>query len=365
MNMAELLRSVDKYIGNIIVGIIYLLFKYKNDNPNSISNNKNYKNVLVIRLWTLGESTLTLPMIKKLKDNGYNITVLVTNRSIQVFKNVDFIDEIINLKEYYKILKYFKKYDIVIDTEPYLNISAILGWFLGKNISGFKGLYRDKIYDFKIKYNDKIHVVYNFCNLLKPFGIEYEPKKLEPLTYSQNDKKNVDNLLKKYNINDKNLVGIHCSIAETAPIWRSWKKEKFAKLIEKLVEDGYYVILTGTKNDHKINEEVLSYVDRKYNNKTFNFAGETNLRELAYLLTKFKVYISNDTGVLHLSAAMGTKTIGLYGPDLPERYAPFGNGNIAIYKAKDLSCSPCTNSHKGEFGGFKCKLKGKCMDTLS
>ena len=53
-----------------------------------------------------------------------------------------------------KVLKKFKKYDIIIDTEPYLNISAILGWLLGRNVIGFRGLFRNKLYDFKIEYND-------------------------------------------------------------------------------------------------------------------------------------------------------------------------------------------------------------------
>ena len=61
-------------------------------------------------------------------------------------------------------------------------------------------------------------------------------------------KENINKLLKEYDLDTKKLIGIHCGTAETAP-WRSWKKEKFAKLIEKLVEDGFYVILTGSKGD--------------------------------------------------------------------------------------------------------------------
>ncbi|ENN95563.1 glycosyl transferase family 9 [Methanocaldococcus villosus KIN24-T80] len=357
MNIISILRSIDRYIGNLII-LFLSIFKTR-IHKNLV--NVNPKSILIIRLWTLGESLLTLPMIKRLKEEGYNISILVTKRSKGVFENIDFVDEIIDLKNFWKILKNFKKYDVVIDTEPYLNISAILGWFLGKYVIGFDGLFRSKIYDFKIKYNDKIHAVYNFCNLLKPLGIEYKPKRLVPLKYNKKDIDKVENLLKKYNLNNKKLIGIHCGTAETAP-WRSWKKEKFAKLIEKLVENGFYIILTGSKNDYGINEEILSLIDKKYKNKVLNFAGKTNLGEFAYLLKKFEIFISNDTGPMHLSAAMGTKTIGLFGPNLPERFAPFGEKNIAIYKAKDLDCSPCINVHKGEFK--KCKLNGKCMDMI-
>ncbi|XRO76117.1 glycosyltransferase family 9 protein [Methanocaldococcus sp. 10A] len=351
MNVISILRIIDKILGNIVIFFLsFLKNKKQNIKP---------KNILIIRLWTLGESLLTLPMVKRLKDEGYNISVLVTKRSRGVFENVDFVDEIINFEDFINILKKFKKYDIVIDTEPYLNISTILSWYLGKCSIGFKGLFRDKLYNFKIEYDDKIHAVYNFCNMLKPLGINYKPDKLVSLKYTEKDKENVDKLLEKYNLDNKKLIGIHCGTAETAP-WRCWKKEKFAELIEKLIEDGYYIILTGSNNDYQINEEVISLVNNK--NKIFNFAGKTNLREFAYLLTKFEVFISNDTGPMHLSTAMGTKTIGLFGPNLPERFAPFGKRNIAIYKAKNLECSPCINVHKGEFK--KCKLNGKCMDLI-
>ncbi|ADC69095.1 glycosyl transferase family 9 [Methanocaldococcus sp. FS406-22] len=357
MNKISILRSVDKYIGNLIISLLSI-FKTK---THKNLTDKKPKNVLIIRLWTLGESLLTLPMIKKLKDEGYNVSVLVTKRSKGVFENVDFVDEIIDFENFWEVLKKFKKYDVVIDTEPYLNISAILGWFLGRDVIGFKGLFRDKLYDFKIEYNDKIHAVYNFCNMLKPFDIDYKPEKLVPLKYTEKDKENVNKLLKEYDLDDKKLIGIHCGTAETAP-WRSWKKEKFAKLIEKLVEDGFYVVLTGSMGDYEINEKILNLVNNKYRDRVFNFACKTNLREFAYLLTKFKVFVSNDTGPMHLSAAMGTKTIGLFGPNLPERFAPFGKGNIAIYKARSLDCSPCINVHKGEFK--ECKLNGKCMDLI-
>jgi len=355
MNKISILRNIDRYFGNLIIAFLSIFNNiYKKEE-------KNLKNILIIRLWTLGESLLTLPMIKRLKKEGYNISVLVTKRSKGVFENVDFVDEIVDLEDFISVIKKFKKYDVVIDTEPYLNISAILGWFLGKKVIGFKGLFRDKLYDFKIEYNDKIHAIYNFCNMLKPFDINYNPEKLIPLKYTKKDKENVDILLKKYGLDNKKLIGIHCGTAETAP-WRSWKKEKFAKLIEKLVEDEFYIILTGSKGDYEVNEKVLNLVDKKFKDKVFNFAGKTNLREFAYLLTKFEVFISNDTGPMHLSAAMGTKTIGLFGPNLPERFAPFGKGNIAIYKARNLECSPCINVHKGEFK--ECKLNGKCMDLI-
>ncbi|MDN5328059.1 MAG: heptosyltransferase [Candidatus Woesearchaeota archaeon] len=346
MNKIGFLRGVDKYCGNVLIAFLSVF----NLKKKKLSGKK----VLIIRLWTLGESLLTLPLIEKLKEEGFDVTVLVSSRSKSVFENKGY--KVLDVKQ---SLKFFKAFDIVIDTEPYFRVSAILSKYLGKTTIGFGNLFRAKLYDFKIKYDDKTHSVINFCRLLEPLGLEYKPDSLVPLNYTEKDKETVDSLLTEFNLVNKKIIGIHAGTAETAP-WRSWKKEKFAKLIDFLTKDGFHIVLTGSKSDAKVNKDIVDKVLNK--ERVFDFSGKTNLSELAYLMTKFKVFISNDTGPMHLSAAMRTKTIGLFGPNLPERFAPFGRGNVGIYKASNLECSPCINVHKGEFK--KCKLNGKCMELI-
>ena len=125
MNIIPFLRKIEKYFGNVI--IFFLSFFTK-----EWKKETKIKKILVIRLWTLGESLLLFPMLKKLNDEGYKVDVLVSKRNYNVFKDLDFINKvlIVNLRN---ILKNFKKYDIVIDSEPYFNSSAILGYLFGKN----------------------------------------------------------------------------------------------------------------------------------------------------------------------------------------------------------------------------------------
>ncbi|NPA39621.1 MAG: glycosyltransferase family 9 protein [Thermodesulfobacteria bacterium] len=363
-NFFKILRTLDKILGSFFV-LSFLVFSkvlYGKLSPFKKSSTK-VKSILVIRLWALGESILTLPMISVLKNNNFlKVDVLVSRRNKEVFESVDFVDDVLLISDFKRLLSNLRNYDLVIDTEPYFFFSAVLAKFLGKKVVGFAGLFRDKLYDFKVKYKDDCHAVLNFCNLLSPLNIHFFPEKLISIRYTNEDKVKVNELLNSFNLTNGRLIGIHCGTAETAP-WRGWKKQKFAELISKVAKMGYFVILTGGKREYLLNEEVISLInEEKIKNKVFNFAGKTNLRELAYLLTNFEVFISNDTGPMHLSAAMGTKTIGLFGPNLPERFAPFGKGNVAIYKASNLNCSPCINVHKGEFRS--CKFNGKCMDLI-
>ena len=74
--------------------------------------------------------------------------------------------------------------------------------------------------------------------------------------------------------------------------------------------------------------------------------------------------ISNDTGPMHIAAAQGVKTIGLFGPNLPIRWGPFGKWNIAVYKKGVCSYSPCINVHKGEVPECRFGEDNKCMKAI-
>ncbi|MBI2653126.1 glycosyltransferase family 9 protein, partial [Candidatus Woesearchaeota archaeon] len=59
-------------------------------------------------------------------------------------------------------------------------------------------------------------------------------------------------------------------------------------------------------------------------------------------------FIGNDAGPMHIAAAQGVKTIGLFGPNLPIRFGPYGKGNTSLYKGYNCEFSPCINVHKGQ-----------------
>ena len=354
MDLVAVNRKVDKFLGNLLIFLFQPFVRRKERAPKK-------KRILIIRLWTLGESLLTLPMVKACKDQGYDVTVLVTKRSKRVFERLPFVDTIMDITDWPQLLLKAKHFDYAIDTEPYLNASALLSWFFGKRSIGFGGLYRERMYSHRVPYNDRIHAVYNFCNLLRPLNIRCRPGSLIPMRYDENSAKVMARLLEKNEISGK-IVGIHAGTAETAP-WRSWSIKKFAGLIENLAENGWTILLTGAPHESARNESIIAEVDEKYHEAIYDFAGRTNLSELAYLMSRIDLFISNDTGPMHLAAAMGTRTIGLFGPNLPVRFKPFGKKNVAIYKAHDMDCSPCINVHKGEF--LPCKDAGKCMDAIT
>jgi len=68
-----------------------------------------------------------------------------------------------------------------------------------------------------------------------------------------------------------------------------------------------------------------------------NWAGETTLRELAALASLADLFITTDTGPMHLSAAAGARVVALFGPTAPWRTGPYGPGHEVIRKGLDCS----------------------------
>ena len=237
MASVKLIKFLDKYVGCLSCLFLSIFKIFEGKKINGLNN------ILVIQLWGLGETVLTLPAIEALRQKykKSSIDVLVTDRNKEVyFKNKD-IDNvrILGLNPISIILFMlgnFKKYDLIIDMEEYLNVSSIIAFFAGKRRIGFSHGVRSNLYTDKVYYNDKQHVVYAFLDLLNPLGIKKKIDILNQLNYSANDKKNADSLLKKFNIGKKDfLVGFGIGAAESAKS-RMWPKERFAKVADYLIK---------------------------------------------------------------------------------------------------------------------------------
>ena len=369
----RLIKSIDKFIGIpycAILGIIKLFTEKETPSRNKT------KNILMVQLWGIGETILTIPAIKALKKryNKTAIDVLCTNRNKDVYFKYPFISKlnVVKLNPFslkWFVLKNWKRYDIVIDMEEYLNISAIISFFIGKYTIGYSHGVRSLVYSKKVKYNDKQHTSKTFFDLVKALGVKGSVKKLEKLNYTGTDKKIVDLATKYSGIRKKHfIIGIAPGAAESSKS-RMWPKERFAELIEKIFSKkrNAKVILLGANYENKLNESIINLIQNKKAAKnTFNLAGKFTLRQTFYLISKCKLFIGNDSGPMHIAAAMNIKTIGLFGPNLPARFSPLNKKSKALYKK--MPCSPCINVHKGQvpecFYGEESRDYRKCMKAI-
>ncbi|MBI4148586.1 glycosyltransferase family 9 protein [Candidatus Woesearchaeota archaeon] len=352
-----LFRWVDKVVGSVLCFLLGLA-RLRRSHPQ-------VKDVLVIKLWAVGESVLTLPMIAALKEKYPNasVTVLCRKRNAAVYGH-PLVNHVL-LFEGTHLLQLFRKFhsfDLVFDCEPYLNVSALLGWWLGKFMVGFDHGVRRLLYTSRVQYNDNQHVVQTYADMLAPLGLSARPNLLVPLSYTTNDEQRITLLLKEQGISSSDVViGMCQSVAESGR-WRKWPAERYSVLADRLIEKfGVRIVLVGGGDTVENNDVIREACTHK--GSVLNLGGKTSLKDLFALMKHFKLFISNDTGPMHIAAAQGVPTIGLFGPNLPTRFAPFGKGNVALYEKQ--WCSPCINVHRGNFPECFNPDKGACMKLIS
>lgn len=125
--------------------------------------------------------------------------------------------------------------------------------------------------------------------------------------------------------------------------YRRWPIERFVELADRMraADSRLVIILTGTRSEGCLGQEFSV----KYIGTTLNLCGQCSVEETAALLERCDLVVSSDTGVMHLGAAMGTPTVGLFGPNTPRHWAPFGPRARHVYPTK-LPCSPCINNYR-------------------
>ena len=169
------------------------------------------------------------------------------------------------------------------------------------------------------------------------------------------DEEAIDTLLRSYGINHQDLViGIHPGSRHG---YARWVNERFARVGDELISKyNARVIFTGSGNDIATVKDIAGLMKRD----AVILAGSTALRQLAAIIKRCRIYISVDTGPLHMAVSLGTPTISLFsGRDFPEKWAPYGNMNIVI--RKDILCSPC---FKRDCDDNKCMEMIEVSDVL-
>ena len=173
------------------------------------------------------------------------------------------------------------------------------------------------------------------------------------LNVSTNAKQSVERKLQSANINlsgSNSAIYILCPGAEYGPSKR-WPTEHFANLAKQIVSNNpnSHIILLGSKGDHILGNEIVSLA--KQDSHLHNWCGDTSLDEAIALIGMSKAVISNDSGLMHVAAALSTPQVAIFGSSDPAHTPPLSEKAKVIWL--NLPCSPC---HKKEcpLGHLKC-----------
>lgn len=321
--------------------------------------------VLVIGPSWLGDMIMSQSLFKILHAQGKTIDVLAPKWNHAVLSCMPEVSNAIELPfdhgdlkllERYKFAKKIKqnKYDECIVIPNSFKSALIAYWAKIKKRTGWLGEQRYFLLNNYRKLDKKnMPLMVQRLMALAYFDQNISLEEIASLNYPypqlKIDNQFILNTLSKFNLsNNKNTIILAPGAAygET----KQWPADYFAKIANNKIKQGWQVWLLGSQNDKSITDVVNS----KTNNQCNNLAGQLQLEETVALISKANLIISNDSGLLHVAAAVNTPLVGVYGSTSPDFTPPLIDENKkVILKPENLSCSPCFKK-TCQFGHLKC-----------
>ncbi|MBB1315791.1 lipopolysaccharide heptosyltransferase II [Aliivibrio sp. SR45-2] len=158
----------------------------------------------------------------------------------------------------------------------------------------------------------------------------------------------------------KPVLGL-CPGAEFGPA-KQWPVEHYAAVANEMINQGYQVWLFGSAKDKETTESIKSLVDSNNQHCVFNLAGDTSLIEAVDLLAACKTVVSNDSGLMHVAAAVGCHVVGVYGSTSP-KYTPPLARKVDIVST-NIECRPCFK-RECPLGHLKCLKDLPAQDVIT
>jgi heptosyltransferase II len=179
------------------------------------------------------------------------------------------------------------------------------------------------------------------------YRVEYFFKILSPLKMDAPDtvfdlvvKQEGDMLTREVLLNmgldeDEEFIALHPGTSKDE---RSWHAERFGILCQKIYkEDGKKIVLLGTPSEEKLLNRIKRYCPKD----KIKIIPAVNLRVLAGVLKKSRLFIGNDSGMMHLASMVGTPIVGIFGPGNVDTTGPYMALENYEILTENYSCSPC------------------------
>ena len=323
------------------------------------------KNMLIRGTNWIGDAVMTLPAVAAIRNTfpDARISILVKPWVAEVFHLCKYVDEVIPFQSSgihsgiagkLRLAKELRSrgFDTAILLQNAVE-PAIIARLAGIPVrAGYDSDGRGLLLTHSVRRTEavrKVHQIEYYLEMVKSLGcrstdskVHLEPgKEYEVLS---------ENLLREHGIGSGTfLIGLAPGAAY-GPAKR-WLPERFAAVADRLI-DGLpaRAVLFGSQEDRKC----ADLVEKSARHPMINVAGKTNLGEAMAIIARCSLFLSNDSGLMHVAGALNIPTVAIFGSTNPITTSPVGDNSTVIYKG--ASCSPCLKQ--------TCPTDFRCMDMI-
>jgi heptosyltransferase-1 len=310
---------------------------------NEMRISENPAKILIVKPSSLGDVIHSLPFLNAIRERfpsseihwviAKGLEDLLTGHPMidkiwiinkDMWKKLSHIrDSLRELRIFMKAIKE-EKYDMVVDLQGLLR-SGIIAMSTGSPLRvGFQEAREGSrfFYTRKIKGGRDVHAVDRYLKIAAFLGCDIDGICFPmPLSFESSVQAGIS-------------LPVDYAVIAPGARWRTkrWPPEKFGRLASLLPLN---TVVVGSKGDMDYAKKVLDLSK----GKAVSLAGKTTLKTLIEVIRGARFFISNDSGPMHIAAALGIPVFAIFGPTNPERTGPYGKGHTVI--RQDISCAPC------------------------
>lgn len=324
-------------------------------------NLRDFNNIAIIQTAFIGDVVLTMPLVQAIRNENLNcrITFITTPQASEIPELCKAVDDVVVLdkrnkhKSISSLIGFANhlnknKFDLWISAHRSFRTSVISMFINSKFKVGFANSSFGIVYNKKIPYINEMHEIERNLELISIFNSKSNVN-LKDVSLNLN----VSNFTTDITLDaKKNYV-----VIAPGSVWetKKWRKENYIDLCKMLISSGTKVILSGSKLDIDLCNEIAA------KSGAVSIAGKTNIEQTLLLIKSAKLLITNDSAPTHFAGLMNTPVITIYGPTSPIfGFAPRSDIRMVI-RNEELKCSPC-RIH----GSEKCPINThECMKSIT
>ena len=337
-------------------------------------NAREARRVLVMQSAFLGDSLLTLPLLRRIKEvlPGATVTVLTLAKTAGIFRGTPWVDEVLiddkrgvhgGLRGPWKIAAELKTRGFDLAIIPHRSFRSALIAKLADipRRVGFDSSAGSFLLTDAVPFSWLMHDLERNLSLALPLGAGAAPSPGEARYVAPPAiNARLAGLLASAG---SRLAGVHPGSAWAT---KRWLPERFSELCVRLKADGFTPILIGGPDDKALGAAIAK------SGCALDLIGKTDLDELKSLMGRLSVFVTNDSGPMHLAAASGVPVVAIFGATTRELgFFPYGSGHRVI--EAELACRPCGlhGARACPEGHFLCmrllsvdQVHAACLDVL-
>jgi len=376
----EFMKAVDRWAGGLGCIVLDLFDRPRRFFFRNPAVPAEVKTILVTKYLGMGSIVLATPMVAALRRRfpGARLVFLTFEENREIAEILRVFDEVLTINSkrllpmawdtLRALMRLWKLgVDVVCDLEFFTRYSTMVAYLSGAPIRvGYwsRIAWRGNILTHPVYYNGMRHITRVFLAQAEVLGasVDEDPEatalpRLEPDAEAS---RLLAERIRAAGLDpDLPYMMVNPNASELC-LERRWMSDRFAQVVDALLKEneGLQALFVGARNERSYTGEVLARC--RDTARAANLAGELSIRSLLEALGAAKLFLTVDSGPLHLAALTDTPTVALFGPETPSLYGSLGSRVRTFYAG--VYCSPCLNVYNTKTA--PCNGNNICMQAI-